>query len=145
MESGISFWVRTKINGNWDNKMIRTSEWRENYWRTNKRSEEINKSKRAELWKSHSVESRKVSHLSNVVWCKKIYNKINRNCGNKIVKKSQWRKNHWRTSTRSEEMNKSRVPVLWELHSVRSSRVNHLSHVVWHKIIIIVLTSSIIG
>ena len=41
MERTISFWASKKFNGNWDNKLIRISHWRESYCRTNTR--EINK------------------------------------------------------------------------------------------------------
>ena len=44
--------VWRKVNGNWDNNMIRISQWRESHCRL--ALEEINKSKRAGLWQSQS-------------------------------------------------------------------------------------------
>ena len=42
MKQGVLFWVYWKINGNWDNNMIRITQWRRN------------KSKKAGLWESQS-------------------------------------------------------------------------------------------
>ena len=35
MKRGIPLWIWWKLNGNWDNNMIRTSQWRESHCRTN--------------------------------------------------------------------------------------------------------------
>ena len=35
MKWGIPFWVWWKVNGNWDNKMIKISQWRESHCETN--------------------------------------------------------------------------------------------------------------
>ena len=44
------FWVWWKVNGKWDNNMIRIYKWRETIAEQILSSEEINKSKRAGLW-----------------------------------------------------------------------------------------------
>ena len=73
MKRGILFWVYWKVDGNWDNNMIRPSQWRESHCRTNI-SVRINKYIR----KSRTVRvtvreaSRKVNYLSKVVWDSKI-------------------------------------------------------------------------
>ena len=55
VKRGIPFWGWWEVNRNWDNHKIRISQWRESHCRTNTSSpEEINKSKKAELWKSQS-------------------------------------------------------------------------------------------
>ena len=48
MKWGIPFWVRLKLNGNWDNNMIRISQWRESHCRT------TTSLRREGLWKSQS-------------------------------------------------------------------------------------------
>ena len=48
MKWGIPLWISWKVNGNWDNNMIRISQWRENHCRTNtsvRRKKEIQKSR----------------------------------------------------------------------------------------------------
>ena len=50
MKHGILFWVCWKVNGNWDNNIIRISQWRESHCRTNT-SARRKKSKRG-LWES---------------------------------------------------------------------------------------------
>ena len=52
MKRGIALWVWRKVNGNWDNNMIRISQWRESHCRQILASEERHKSKRAGLWES---------------------------------------------------------------------------------------------
>ena len=69
MKWGILLWISWKVNGNWDNNMIRISQWRESHCRTNtsiRRKKEIQKSRtvRITVWDL----SRKVNHLSKVVW-----------------------------------------------------------------------------
>ena len=66
MKQGIPLWIWRKVNGNWDNTMIRISQWRESHCRTN--TSIRNKSKRAGLWESVSDLRRKVNFLNKVVW-----------------------------------------------------------------------------
>ena len=54
MKQGILFWIWWKVNGTWDNNMIRISQWRQSHWRTNTSVRKRNKSKRAGLWESQS-------------------------------------------------------------------------------------------
>ena len=54
MKWGIPLWMWWKFNGNWDNNMIRISQWRKAIAEQILASEEINKSKRAGLWESQS-------------------------------------------------------------------------------------------
>ena len=73
MKGGIPLWIWWKVNGNWDSKMIRISQWRENLYRTNtmaRRKKEVQKSRtmRITIWELH----RKVNHLSKVIWDRKI-------------------------------------------------------------------------
>ena len=69
MKQGIPMSIWWKVNGNWDNKMIRISQCRESHCRTNSsvtRKKEIQKSRiiRITLWNP----SRKVNPLGNVIW-----------------------------------------------------------------------------
>ena len=73
MKQGILLWILCKVNGNWDDNMIRISQWRESYFRTNtsvRRKKEIQKSRtmRIAVWDS----SRKGNHLSKAIWDRKI-------------------------------------------------------------------------
>ena len=66
----VNWW---KVNGNWENSMIRISQWRESRCRTNtsvRRKKEIQKSRtmRITFWNP----SRKVGHLGKVIWDRKI-------------------------------------------------------------------------
>ena len=54
MKRGILLWIWWRVNGNWDNNMIKISQWRENILEQILASEERNKSKRAGLWESQS-------------------------------------------------------------------------------------------
>ena len=62
MKWGILLWISWKVNGNWDNNMIRISQWRKAIVEQKKKrkkesvlvSEERKKSKRAGLWGSQS-------------------------------------------------------------------------------------------
>ena len=63
------FWVWRKVNGNWD--MIRISRWKEYRHRTDTCIRR-NKSKRARLRATVWDPSRKVDHLSKVIWDRKI-------------------------------------------------------------------------
>ena len=53
MKQGILLWIWWKVNGNWDNNMIRISQWRESHCRRNTGIRR-KKSKRAGLWESQS-------------------------------------------------------------------------------------------
>ena len=66
---GILWWIQWNANVNWDNNMIRTSQWWESHCRTNtsvRRKKEILKSRtvRITVWDP----CRKANHLSKVVW-----------------------------------------------------------------------------
>ena len=54
MKWGILFWVYWKVNGNWDNNLIRIPNWGKAIAEQIVASEEISKSKRAGLWESQS-------------------------------------------------------------------------------------------
>ena len=54
MKRGILLWIWWRVNGNWDNNMIKISQWRENILEQILASEERNKSKRAGIWESQS-------------------------------------------------------------------------------------------
>ena len=78
MKQGILFWVWWKVNGNWDNKMIRISWWRESLCRTNT-SVRRNKSKKSRIVRvTVRAMSRKVKHLSKVIWDRKIITEFTR-------------------------------------------------------------------
>ena len=69
MKRGILFWVWQKVNRNWDNSMIRISEWGKSHCRTNtsvRRKKQIQKSRTARTTVRDA--RRKVNHLSKVVW-----------------------------------------------------------------------------
>ena len=50
----ILFWIWWKVNGNWDNNMIRILQWRERHCRTNTSIRRKIKFVRAWLWESQS-------------------------------------------------------------------------------------------
>ena len=69
MKWDILFWVSWKVNANWDNNMIRISQWRKSHCRTNtsvRRKKEIQKSRSVRVKVTDS--SRKVNYLSKVIW-----------------------------------------------------------------------------
>ena len=66
MRRSNSFWVRRKVNGNWDNSMIRIWRWRESYCRTNTRV------RRRTARVTVSDSSRKRNYLSKFVRDRKI-------------------------------------------------------------------------
>ena len=69
MKREILFWVWQKVNRNWDNSMIRISEWGKSHCRTNtsvRRKKQIQKSRTARATVRDA--RRKVNHLSKVVW-----------------------------------------------------------------------------
>ena len=64
MKRGILFWAYGKVNGNWDNNIIRTSQWRERNCRTN-----INVCSTIPFGTLRvSDPSRTVNNLSKVIW-----------------------------------------------------------------------------
>ena len=72
-------WVYGKVIENWDNNMIRILQWKESHRRTNtsiRRKKEIQKSRtmRITVWDP----SRKVNHLSKVIWDRKIITEFTR-------------------------------------------------------------------
>ena len=76
---GIPLWIWWKIDGNWGNSMVRISQWRESHCRINssvRRKKEIQKSRtmRIAVW----YPSRKVNHLSKVIWDRKIITECTR-------------------------------------------------------------------
>ena len=69
MKQGIPFWVWRKVDGNWDNEIIRISQWRESHFRKNtivRRKKQIQKSKTVGV----RDPSRNVYQLSKVIWPK---------------------------------------------------------------------------
>ena len=73
MKQGILLWIWWKVNGNWDNNFILISLWRETDCRTNtsiRREKETQKSRtmRITVWDL----SKKLNHLSKVIWDRKI-------------------------------------------------------------------------
>ena len=54
MKRGIPLWIWQKVNGNWDNNVIRISQWSESHCRTNTSVRKRNKSKIVGLWESLS-------------------------------------------------------------------------------------------
>ena len=79
MKWGILLWIWWKVNRNWDNNMIKISQWRESNCRSNAgvwRKKEIQKSMTVKItvWNP----SRKVNHLSKVVWDRKIITEFTR-------------------------------------------------------------------
>ena len=78
MKQGIPSWVYWKVNGNWEN-MTRISQWRESHCRTNssvRRKKEIQKSRTVKV--TVRDPSRKVNHLSKVIWDGKIITEVTR-------------------------------------------------------------------
>ena len=68
MKQGTLFWVYYEVNGNWDNNMIRISQWRESHCRPNtsvRRKKEIQKSKTARV--TNRDLNTKVNHLSKII------------------------------------------------------------------------------
>ena len=69
IKQGIPLWIWWKVNGNWNNNMIRISQWRESHCLTNtsiRRKKEIQKSRTMTItvWGL----SRKVNQVSKVIW-----------------------------------------------------------------------------
>ena len=80
MKWGVLLWISWKVNRNWDNNMIRISQWRESHCRTNtsvRRKKEIQKSRTVRVTVRDS--SRKVNnHLNMVIWGRKIITEFTR-------------------------------------------------------------------
>ena len=69
MKQGILLWIWQKVNGNWDNNMVRISQWRQSLCRTNthirrKKEIQISRTVRITVWDL----STKVNHSSKVIW-----------------------------------------------------------------------------
>ena len=68
-----------KVNGNWDNNMVRVSQWTENHCRSNtsvRRKKETQKSRNVNVRVRDTC--RKVNYLSKVVWDRKIITEFTR-------------------------------------------------------------------
>ena len=79
MKWGILFWVFWKVNGHWDNNIIRNSQWRESHYRITtgiRRKKEIQRSRTVRVTVRDA--RRKVNHLSKVIWDRKITTKCTR-------------------------------------------------------------------
>ena len=79
MKRGIPFWVNWKVNGNLDNHMTRISQWRESHCRTNtsvRRKKYIQNTRTVRIIVRDP--SRKVNHLSKVIWDRKIITEFTR-------------------------------------------------------------------
>ena len=73
----IPLWVWRRVNGNWDNNMIRISEWRESHCKTDtsfRRCKQIQKSRTVRV--TVRDPGRKVNHLSKVICDTKIITKF---------------------------------------------------------------------
>ena len=72
MKQGILLWIWWKGNGNWDNNMIRISQWRESHCRTNTR---VRRNKQIQKNRALSITvwdlSRKFNHLRKFLWDRK--------------------------------------------------------------------------
>ena len=88
MKRDIPLWISWKVNGNWDDNMIRISQWRESHCRTNtsvRRKKYIQKSRtmRITVW----YPSRKVHHLSKVIWDRKYITEFTRSISSNRIGK----------------------------------------------------------
>ena len=75
MKQGIQLWIWWKVNRNWDKNMIWISKWKKSHCRTNtsvRRKKEIQKNRAVRIWDP----SKKVSHLSKVIWDQKNHNRV---------------------------------------------------------------------
>ena len=92
MKPSIPLRIWWKVNENWDNNMIRIYQWRESHCRTNtsiRRKKEIQKSRtmRITVWDL----SRKVNHLTKVIWDVKVITELTRSISStKIAKPVLW-------------------------------------------------------
>ena len=79
MKLGIPLWVWQKTNRNWDINMIRILQWRESHCRIKtsiRRKKEIQNSRTVRV--TFRGPSRKVNHLSEVIWDRKIITEFTR-------------------------------------------------------------------
>ena len=79
MRQGILLWIWWKVTGNWDSNMIRISRWTESHCRTNtsvRRKKWIQKGRTMGItvWNP----SRKVNHLSKIIWDRKTITEFTR-------------------------------------------------------------------
>ena len=79
MKPGILSWAFWKVNGNWDNNVIRISQWRESLCRTytsvrRKKLIQMNRTVRVTAWDP----GRKVNYLCKVIWDAIIITKFTR-------------------------------------------------------------------
>ena len=78
MKRGIPLWIWWEVIRNWDNNMIRISQWRKAFVEQILASEEINKSTKTGVWESVWDPRRKVNHLSKVIWDRRIVTEFTR-------------------------------------------------------------------
>ena len=79
MKRSIPLWIWWKVNGNWDNNLIRISLWRASHCRTStsvRRKKKILKCRTMRI--TVCGPSRKVNHLSRVIWDRKIIPELTR-------------------------------------------------------------------
>ena len=86
IKRGILFWVYWKANENWDNNMIRISQWRESHCKTNislrwKKLIQKSMTERARV----RDPSRKVNHLSKVIWDRKSISEFTRSISSSTI------------------------------------------------------------
>ena len=72
MKRDILLWIWSKVNGNWDNNMIRVSQWRKSHCRTNtsvgrKKQIQMSRTVRITVWDPNW----KVNNLNKVAWNRK--------------------------------------------------------------------------
>ena len=86
MKWGILLWISWKVNGNWDNNMIRISQWRESHCRTNtsvRRKKEIQKSRTVRV--TVRDVRRKVNHMTKITWDRKTKTEFSRSISSRRV------------------------------------------------------------
>ena len=79
MKQYIPFWVWQKVKGNWGNNVPWFSQWRQNHCRRNtniRRNKYIQKSRTVRVRAGDP--SRKINHLSKVMWDRKIITELTR-------------------------------------------------------------------
>ena len=89
MKRGIPLWIWWKVNGNWDNNMIRISQWRESHCRTNtsvRRKKEIQNCRTVRV--TGRDPTRKVNYLSKVVRDRKIITEFTRSISSTRIDQS---------------------------------------------------------
>ena len=79
MKWGILLSIWWRVNGNWDNNMIRISKWRESHCRTNSSIRRKKKSKKSRTMRITVWDlDRKVNHLSKIIWDRKVITEFTR-------------------------------------------------------------------